>query len=294
MTTNLEINLPKAKQETLSNIVNDLEKTGHIVAVVLGGSFATGEATQMSDLDLGIYYSEKNPFNIDDIKSIVKKYAVADPTVTGFYEWGPWVNGGAWIETASGKVDFLYRNVEQVTSTIEAAKRGEWENHFEQQPPYGFTSVIYLGETNSCIPLYDPGEVITKLKEKIKTYPAKLKETIVQQSLWSLEFTIWHAEYFYRKQDLYNLMGCLTRGVKNVVNALFAINELYPMGDKRAIEILQSAGKIPLYLKEKVENVLCADKDTIHDNIEALQELFDETSRLNKGAYKPFYNLKDA
>jgi predicted nucleotidyltransferase len=237
--TNLEINLSKAKKEALNNIVNDLKQTDNVVAVVLGGSFAVGKATPTSDVDIGIYYSEKNPFNIDDIKSIAKKYAVADPTVTGFYEWGPWVNGGAWIETASGKVDFLYRNVEQVTLTIEAAKRGEWENHFEQQPPYGFTSIIYLGETNSCLQLYDPEEVISKLKEEIMTYPAKLKETIVQQSLWSLEFTIWHAEYFYRKEDIYNLMGCLTRGVKNIVNALFAINELYPMGDKMAIEILE-------------------------------------------------------
>lgn len=294
MTTNLEINLSSAKQETLNNIVNDLKQTGNVVAVVLGGSFAVGKATPTSDLDIGIYYFEKNPFNIDDIKSIAKKYAVADPTVTGFYEWGPWVNGGAWIETASGNVDFLYRNLDQVTSTIEAAKRGEWENHFEQQPPYGFTSIIYLGETNSCIPLYDSRNIINKLKEEIRTYPGKLKETIVQQSLWSLEFTIWHAEYFYRKQDVYNLMGCLTRGVKNAVNALFAINELYPMGDKRAIEILQNAGKIPLNLKERVENVLCADKNTIHNNIEALQELFDETAKLNKGGYKPFYKLRDA
>jgi hypothetical protein len=89
-------------------------------------------------------------------------------------------------------------------------------------------------------------------------------------------------------------MGCLTRGVKNVVNALFAINELYPIGDKRAIEILQNASERPMNLKERVENVLCADKDTIHNNIEALQELFVETSRLNKGDYKPFYKLKNA
>jgi hypothetical protein len=57
---------------------------------------------------------------------------------------GTWVNGGAWIQTSSGQVDFLYRNLEQVTATITKAKNGEWENDFEQQPPYGFSSVIYL------------------------------------------------------------------------------------------------------------------------------------------------------
>jgi nucleotidyltransferase-like protein len=285
--------LPKEKELTLNNIVNDLRQTENVFAVVLGGSYAAGVASENSDLDIGIYYSEERPFNIDDIKLIAKKYAVADDTtVTGFYEWGPWVNGGAWIETASGQVDFIYRNTQQVSRTIEKAKTGEWENHFEQQPPYGFTSMIYLGETNCCLPLYDPHQIIAKFKDELKTYPAKLKLSVVQQSLWSVEFTIWHAEYFYKKLDLYNLIGCLTRGVKYIVNALFAINELYPLGDKRAIKILQNAKKVPLTFEQRVEDILCADKHSVRNNMDVLQKLFDETVELSNVAYKRVYNLK--
>jgi hypothetical protein len=159
--------LPKEKQDILDNIIADLKTIANVKAIVLGGSYATGTASDTSDLDLGIYYFDKDPFDIEDIKSIAQKYASNDsPTVTGFYEWGPWVNGGAWIKTANGKVDLLYKNIEQVTSTIEKAKNGEWENHFEQQPPYGFSSIIYLAETKSCIPLYDPESIIEKLKQK--------------------------------------------------------------------------------------------------------------------------------
>src|SRR4030095_5862114 len=233
--------LPIEKEKTLQNIVYDLQRIDNIVAIVLGGSYATNSASENSDLDIGIYYSERNPFKIEEIRSIARKYAINDPTVTDFYEWGPWVNGGAWIETASGKVDFLYKNIEQVKSTLEKAERGEWENHFEQQPPFGFSSVFYLGETKCCIPLPDPKGVIANLKEQVETYPPKLKETIIQYSLWSAEFTIWHAELFCMRQDVYNTVGCLARGVKNIVNALFAINELYPIGDKRSIEILEKA-----------------------------------------------------
>jgi hypothetical protein len=285
--------LPKEKKETLNNIVIDLKQTSNVVAVVLGGSYSAGNATETSDMDIGIYYSEKKPFNINEIKNIAKKYAInGNPTVTGFYEWGPWVNGGAWIETACGKVDFLYRNVEHIISTIEKSKKGEWENHFEQQPPYGFSSIIYLAETKSCVPLYDPDEVILKLKAEVQIYPAKLKETVIQQSLWSAEFTIWHADYFYKKQDIYNVTGCLTRAVKNIVTALFAINELYPISDKRAIEILEKAGKKPLNLKEKVEHILCADKHTINTNINSLNELFKETIELINGTYNPFLQIE--
>src|SRR5678815_1702481 len=151
------MNLPNTKQETLNNVVNDLKAVDNVLAIVLGGSYATGNATDASDTDIGIYYFKDKPFDIGSIKSVAEKYAIDNArTVTGFYEWGPWVNGGAWIQTAGGKVDFIYRNIEQVRATIEKAQNGEWENNYEQQPPFGFSSVMYLAETKSCIPLYDP------------------------------------------------------------------------------------------------------------------------------------------
>jgi len=286
--------LPKEKQDTLDSIINELKTIANIKAIVLGGSYATGTATDTSDLDIGIYYSDKEPFDIEAIKSVAKKYAVNDnPIVTGFYEWGPWVNGGAWIKTLNGKVDLLYKSIEQITATIEKAKDGLWENHFEQQPPYGFSSIIYLSETRSCIPLYDPDKIIEKLKAEVLNYPAKLKQAVIQQSLWSAEFTIWHADYFAAKHDIYNIMGCLTRAVKNIVTALFAMNELYPIGDKRAIEILEQSDVRPAHLQQKIERILCADTNTAKNNIALLKALWNETVDLTAGTYKPFYNLWD-
>jgi hypothetical protein len=286
--------LPEEKQYLLENIINDLKNIHNVRAIVLGGSYATGTATGASDLDIGIYYFDKEPFHIEDIRTIAQKYASnGNPTVTGFYEWGPWVNGGAWIKTAHGKVDFIYKNIEQVTSTIEKAKNGIWENHFEQQPPYGFSSIIFLAETKTCIPLYDPDGIIQKLKSGVLYYPQKLKQTVIQQSLWAAEFTIWHADYFAEKQDVYNTMGCLTRAVKNIVSALFSMNELYPMGDKRAIEFLEQSNIKPAHLKEKIEKIVCADKNTLNNNIALLKTVFNETVALAPGIYKPFYNLRD-
>ena len=138
--------LSPEKQGILDMIKMDLQSLEGVSAIVLGGSYAMGSDTEKSDLDIGIYYSDKNPFDIEQIKFITKKYAVDEnPTVTGFYGWGPWVNGGAWIQTISGKVDFIYRNIEQVLSTIDKAKNGIWENDFEQQPPYGFSSLYISG-----------------------------------------------------------------------------------------------------------------------------------------------------
>lgn len=99
--------LTQQKEEILNLFVNDLKGIDGIIAIVLGGSHATGEARETSDLDIGLYYHENHPFDIGEIKKVVEKYTIdSHPTVTDFYQWGPWVNGGAWMNTSAGKVGF--------------------------------------------------------------------------------------------------------------------------------------------------------------------------------------------
>lgn len=280
------------KQKLLDNFTSELKFIDGVKAIVLGGSHAVGLATEKSDLDIGIYYSEQSHFDIEKIKTIANKFSNNDqPTVTGFYEWGPWVNGGAWINTAKGEVDLLYKNIDQILKTIDNAKNGIWENSFEQQPPYGFSSIIFLAETHSCIPLYDPENVISKLKDSVKQYPKKLKQSVVQQSLWSAEFTIWQAEKFAAKTDMYNTVGCLTRAMYSIVSTLFALNEIYPMGDKRAIEIVEKTKNKPINFTNKINAILSCDKKSLAENVRLLKLLFNETVELANGQYKPYYKL---
>jgi predicted nucleotidyltransferase len=280
------------KQKLLDDFTSELKFIDGVKAIVLGGSYAVGLATENSDLDIGIYYSEQSHFDIEKIKTIANKFSDNDqPTVTGFYEWGPWVNGGAWINTAKGEVDLLYKNIDQILKAIDNAKNGIWENNFEQQPPYGFSSIIFLAETHSCIPLYDPENVISKLKDRVKQYPQKLKQSVVQQSLWSAEFTIWQAEKFAGKTDMYNTVGCLTRAMYSIVSTLFALNEIYPMGDKRAIEIVEKTKNKPINFTNKINAILSCDKKSLAENVRLLKLLFNETVELASGQYKPYYKL---
>jgi predicted nucleotidyltransferase len=284
--------LTNDKQKLLTDLTTELKQVDGVKAIVLGGSYATGMATENSDLDIGIYYYEDNPFDVEKIKNIAKTFSVSEqPTVTGFYEWGAWVNGGAWINTTIGEVDFIYKNIDQISKTIENAKNGIWENDFEQQPPYGFSSIFFLSETHCCLPLYDPEDILRKLKEGVKVYPQKLKQAVIQQSLWAAEFTIWQAEKFAVKFDTFNTVGCLTRATKSIVNALFAINEIYPMGDKRAVSILEQAKQTPPNLTQKIDDILCCNKELLHENVAMLKILFNQIVELADGAYKPYYNL---
>lgn len=282
--------LPADKRHMIQQLVSTLAQTPGVVAVVLGGSYARGTARLDSDVDLGLYYMPDSPFRIDDIAQIAGSVAIQPPTVTGFYEWGAWVNGGAWIRTASGKVDFLYRNLDQVARTIDEAAQGIVHHDYPQQPPYGFYSVTYLVEMQVCIPLHDPTGAIAALKARVELYPELLHQRAVNDGLWSAEFTLLHASSFAAQGDIYNTVGCLTRVATNLTQVLFALNRCYYMSDKGAMRAIDGFAHAPAGYSAALGAVLAApgyDAQTLAQSVAALEALWRRVVELTDGAYQP-------
>src|SRR5512139_1982541 len=215
-------NLPEQKRTTIEQLVEKLSSVDGMAAIVLGGSYASGTQHEKSDIDLGLYYYEARSFSIDRIRVIANEISVdGTPTVTDFYGWGAWVNGGAWIHTPIGKIDFLYRNLDQVQKTIAEAQQAVSHHDYDQQPAYGFYSVIYLAETQICVPLHDPDGLIAGLKSQVALYPPRLRERVIADSLWAAEFSLLFARDFAARGDVYNTVGCMARIAAALTQALF-------------------------------------------------------------------------
>jgi hypothetical protein len=287
--------LPEPKRLLLENLVAQLSAVDGVVAVVLGGSYASGNQRPDSDLDLGLYYSEARPFSIDAIRRIAEGAAeTGQATVTGFYEWGAWVNGGAWIHTPAGKVDFLYRNLDHLQRTIAEAQQGISRHDYDQQPTHGFQSVIYLAETQICQPLYDPQGVLAGLKRQVETYPPKLKAKIIADSLWSAEFTLLHANGFAGRGDIYNTVGCLTRAAANLTQALFALNETYFIRDKQVMEVIARFPLVPAGYVEQVNQILACPGGgaaELNRSVEAFWQAWSSVVALPGVEYAPRFRL---
>ena len=266
--------LPAQKRSLLERLVDQLSRVTNVSAIVLGGSYASGTQHEASDMDIGLYYSDASPFSIDDIRHVAQNVAVdGTATVTGFYEWGAWVNGGAWIHTPQGKVDFLYRNADQIQRTIAEAQQGISHHDYDQQPTYGFYSVIYLAETQICIPLHDPELLIAQLKRSIEAYPPKLKQKIITDSLWGAEFTLIHARGFAAQGDIYNTVGCLTRVVSNITQALFALNERYFLRDKKVMDMVAKFPNLPSGYIQQTNRILARPGSTAQELARSVSEL---------------------
>lgn len=285
--------LPPRKKSLLDRAVDRLAKVPGIVAIALGGSHARGTQTPQSDLDIGLYYREATPFRIADIREIAHALSESgSPTVTDFYEWGPFVNGGAWIDNAVCKIDFLYRNLDQLEAVVREAEAGHWAHHFDQQPPFGFRTVTTLGEISYCEPLLDPEAVLTRLKARVAVYPPALKAHIIQSALWLAEFSFTFAEVFARDGDVPNTVGCMTRIYHYLVHALFALNEAYLVNEKRSHKEIAAFSLVPSHFQERASAVLGhpgISSDELQTSIAAIRELWRETVKLAGSAYRSKY-----
>jgi predicted nucleotidyltransferase len=288
-------NIPQPKRSLLEQLVGQLSGITGMAAIVLGGSYASGTQHETSDLDIGLYYFEAKPFSITDIQGIAEKVSVLRPaTVTGFYEWGAWVNGGAWLHTPHGKVDFLYRNLDHVQRTIAEAQQGIAQHDYDQQPAYGFYSVIYLAETQICIPLHDPERLIAELKHRVEVYPPKLKQQIITASLWAAEFTLLHARSFAAQGDIYNTTGCLTRAASNLTQALFALNEKYFMRDKQVLDTVAKFPNLPSGYIQQINRILACPGSTVQEltkTVSDLEQAWHSVVSLTGVHYEPKFQI---
>lgn len=294
MLTNIT-HLPEPKRRLLEQLVDQLSGVAGMAAIVLGGSYASGTQHDQSDLDIGLYYFAANPFSIAAIQRIASSISAGSPaTVTDFYEWGAWVNGGAWIHTPQGKVDFLYRNLDQVQSTITEAQQGISHHDYGQQPAYGFYSVIYLAETHICIPLYDPEGLIAGLKRQVAVYPPRLKQKVIAGALWGAEFTLLHGRGFAAQGDVYDTVGCLTRAASNLTQVLFALNERYFIRDKRVMEEIAAFSNLPAGYAQEISRILSCPGSTVEEltrSVHDLEQAWRSVVSLDGVDYQPKFQL---
>jgi predicted nucleotidyltransferase len=292
---NIPSSIPESKRGLLKYLVVALSQIPGIVAVVLGGSYARGTQRETSDLDLGLYYMEAAPFSLAEIKRLATDISAREaPVVTHFYEWGPWVNGGAWIQTEAGKVDFIYRNLDQVRQIIAEAQQGIIHHDYDQQPAYGFYSVIYLAETDVCSPLHDPHAQIANLKDQVAIYPAKLKQRMIIDWLWQAEFSLIHAVNFAAAGDVYNTVGCLTRIAASLTQALFALNETYFISDKKVIEAIGRFSILPPSFVEQVTDILAQPGQTtaaLSHTVARLKIVWQSVVDLAGDIYQPKFRI---
>lgn len=273
------------------DIVTKLKATSGLKAIVLGGSRADNSNRLDSDIDLGLYYDNQDKFDLGAVKKLASEINdTPNPLVTSLGEWGRWVNGGAWLTVKDQRVDFLYRDLNFIKEIIQECKNGVKQSDFYQQPPYGFHSYIYCAEIQTCKILFDPENIIANLKEETKEYPQPLKKTIINGFLWDAEFTLGHCKKSADRGEILIAAGCLTKIASDFIQSLYALNEVYFIGEKKFYKQEPLFRIKPKNFLSRINKILATIGNTKEEMIKTvadIEQLFEEFVNLAESEYTP-------
>jgi predicted nucleotidyltransferase len=246
-------------ERLLQQLVDVLKQVQGLKAIVLGGSYASGSQRPDSDIDIGLYYYEDQLLDVEHIRTIASQLNdTPDPVVTDLGGWGTWVNGGTWLTIQGQRVDFLYRNIDFVSSTLDDCNVGTIRSDYWQQPAYGFHSFMYCTETIICRPLYDPDAIIEFLKAKVAVYSPALKQAIIKDFLGSARFTLDNTYKPAAHGEVYIVAGSLARTIHCLVQVLYALNETYYLSEKKLAKDVSSFRIVPERFLERIYPMLGA------------------------------------
>lgn len=210
-----------------------------VVAVLLGGSRARGTHAPDSDVDLGVYY--RPPLDVAALGTLARAVAGPRATVTRPGEWGPWVDGGAWLTVDGIAVDWIYRDVDRVQASWRDARAGRLSWHAQVGHPLGVPNVWYAAEVASGRVLADPTGELSRLHAAARVYPGRLAEAFERQ-LFEAGFSVRIARKAAGRGDSAYVAGCLFRAMGLCAHALHARAGRWLTNEKGAIT---AAGAVP-------------------------------------------------
>ena len=272
-------------ESLIQDVVDEIKNVSGVKAIVLGGSRARGTNHSASDIDLGIYYDLRHPLNLTELAEVATKLddKHRKDLITAIGGWGPWINGGGWLQIQSFPVDFLYRDLDKLNNVITSCLDGKVEIFYQPGHPNGFVSSIYLGEIAICQPIWDPEGIIADLKRKVIPYPTPLQKAIIQNFAWEIDFSIGIAQKSIARADVAYAAGCCFRCSMCMLQVLFAMNKEHWLNEKGAVAIADNFKIKPVNFQSrvgKIFTVLSDTPDTISQSISLLKELNAEMSEL--------------
>ncbi|MGO9056215.1 MAG: nucleotidyltransferase domain-containing protein [Candidatus Binataceae bacterium] len=231
-----------------------------IGAVVLGGSHARGTADRHSDIDLGLYYDSRRPFQVGELRRVARELddRPFPASVTDFGAWGPGVNGGGWLIVGGRHLDFLYREIQAVGTAIEECRRGEPKSVYQLGHPLGFHNQIYAGEVACCRPLFDPKGAVAGLKKLVGRYPVEFRRAVVKKHLYDAAFEIGIVDKPAARGDIFSTSGYLFRAAGFMILVLYGVNRRWFINEKGAIRASRGFLLRPRNFHATIQSVLAA------------------------------------
>lgn len=206
----------------IEEIVELLAAMPGAIAVVVGGSRATGESDAGSDWDLGVYYRG----------ALETSALAARGTVHPPGSWGRIMNGGAWLACAELKIDVLLRDLDVVEHWSRLAAQGQYEVD-------GLLGYLAGIPTYSLLAERAVAQVLRGALQPPGPFPTLLAETAPVRWRFHRDFSLAHARMRAARGDLVGTVGQAARAAMEHAHAILCDQRTWVLNEK---QLLRRAG----------------------------------------------------
>ncbi len=279
--------------ELAQTVSQRLSEIDGVIAVVLGGSRARGNARPNSDIDLAMYYHPEKSLDINHLRALADELEDADPALKLYNDrgptelggWGPFINGGAWLEIQGQRMDWLYSNISQVQQAISDAVAGKSVLYHQPGHPHGFHTHMFAAQVHFAKVLHDPTGAFTMMKEQVQGYPPKLQSFLIQDFNWQVDVALASAKKSASRGETYYLAGALFEAAACLVQMLFALNKQFFLNEKGSVDLVETFALKPERFALRVHTMLGSLGTTspeLEERLEGFYKLAEETKELCK------------
>jgi predicted nucleotidyltransferase len=202
-----------------------------VTAVVLGGSRANDTHRPDSDWDLGVYY--RGTLDPGDVRRLGYPGYVSE-----LGEWGPIMNGGAWLTVEDTPIDVLFRDLDVIEGWLADAEQGRFEVLVQNGYIVGAPTYLPVGELAINRPL--SGELPRP------EYPAPLATRAHERWHGRASVSLMFAETHAGAGDSTCCAGMLADAVLSAAHARLAERREWVLNEKRLVERAGLADLQPL------------------------------------------------
>jgi hypothetical protein len=241
--TGIDSEVPPLAREWAARFANFEQ----VRAVALGGSWVTGSADPLSDLDVIVYASPPPPAEARRALILpTARRAEIDNTFFG--------TGDEWIDQSGQGVDAAYWSPEWMEDQLERVLV-----RFEAS--LGYTTSFWHTLRNSRV-LFDRTGWLTRLQEQARMpYPEPLRRAIVEKNhpvlRRKLASYLEQIELALRREDLVSVQHRVTAVLASYFDILFAVNRVPHPGEKRLLaHARRICPKRPPELEAQMEAVI--------------------------------------
>jgi hypothetical protein len=236
-------------------------------AISVGGSLGKGTWDQRSDIDFRLFTDQKVISRAESPES----WAAFDAAVARWKQQGVNIDG-IWART-----------VAEINAGIDAWFGGESRPADRLWTIWGY---YLLTDIHNQHVIEDPYDLIGAWKTRLSRYPLALKQSILKKTLNSLRY--WRADYHYAHKvercDEVFLAGMSTKLVHEMIEVLFALNEMYFVGDGSNLTFVEKFQIVPPDFSARVRTILYPQgPDALVQQYSQLMALIDEVLGLAEG-----------